>query len=131
VEIKFNDRYHIVGADIKNYLLEKSRIVVPGLGERNYHLFYQLCAGATPAEREKWALDHAGKFRILSIGGTLDVDGTDDADDYKALRNAFDVLNFTAAEVDCIFRTTSACMHLGNLEFTQNAKDEAVSDSSF
>jgi myosin heavy subunit len=35
VEIKFNDRYHIVGADIKNYLLEKSRIVVPGQGERN------------------------------------------------------------------------------------------------
>jgi len=41
VEIKFNDRYHIIGAEIRNYLLEKSRIVVPGLGERNYHLFYQ------------------------------------------------------------------------------------------
>ena len=78
MEIKFNDRFHIVGADIKNYLLEKSRIVVPGQGERNYHLFYQRCAGASPAEREKWCLDHAGKFRILSFGGTLDVDGVDE-----------------------------------------------------
>lgn len=38
VEIKFNERFHIVGANIKNYLLEKSRIVAPGAGERNYHL---------------------------------------------------------------------------------------------
>ena len=44
VEIKFN-RGVITGANVTQYLLEKSRIVTHAPDERNYHIFYEMLAG--------------------------------------------------------------------------------------
>lgn len=37
----------IKGAEIVNYLLEKSRIIQQGLQERNFHVFYHMLEGST------------------------------------------------------------------------------------
>lgn len=42
IEIQFDHHGKIVGAEIMNFLLEKTRIVSQSIGERNYHIFYQV-----------------------------------------------------------------------------------------
>lgn len=44
IELQFNNQYLICGASMRTYLLEKSRVVFQSRGERNYHIFYQLCS---------------------------------------------------------------------------------------
>uniref|UniRef100_A0A670KGK5 Myosin VC n=1 Tax=Podarcis muralis TaxID=64176 RepID=A0A670KGK5_PODMU len=51
-EISFDRRYQIIGANMRTYLLEKSRVVFQSENERNYHIFYQLCASALRPEFE-------------------------------------------------------------------------------
>lgn len=42
------DGGRIIGARIRHYLLEKARSVAPQHGERNYHIFYQVCTHPYP-----------------------------------------------------------------------------------
>ncbi|KAI8007910.1 Myosin-2 [Camellia lanceoleosa] len=46
IEIHFSAMGKICGTQIQTFLLEKSRVVQLAHGERSYHIFYQLCAGA-------------------------------------------------------------------------------------
>mmetsp|Transcript_29119 Transcript_29119/g.28160 ORF Transcript_29119/g.28160 Transcript_29119/m.28160 type:complete len:145 (+) Transcript_29119:464-898(+) len=51
----------IMGARVKNYLLEKSRVIGPASQERNYHVFYHLIRGGTEELLGKLGLLKAGK----------------------------------------------------------------------
>jgi hypothetical protein len=42
IEIQFDDGANIVGAKIRTYLLERSRLIYQPEIERNYHIFYQV-----------------------------------------------------------------------------------------
>jgi len=48
---------HIVGSYIETYLLEKSRVVRQDPGERNYHVFYQVCSSGAADIRKRLNLN--------------------------------------------------------------------------
>lgn len=70
IEIHFTNKYQIAGGFISHYLLEKSRIVTQSKEERNYHFFYQLCAGAPENVRKMLQLKSPDQFFYLSQGCT-------------------------------------------------------------
>jgi len=47
VNLKFNQQHKITGAEIRTFLLEKSRVnSASAAGERSYHIFYNILAGS-------------------------------------------------------------------------------------
>jgi myosin heavy subunit len=63
LQLSFTDDGKIIGAKVFDYLLEKSRVVNHGPGERNYHIFYYLFAGLEKDELEYYYLDDPEKYR--------------------------------------------------------------------
>ena len=62
---------------IKNYFLEKTRIIVQNSGERNFHIFYQLLAYLPEEQRSALRLKSGGHmmraddFKYLSNRNTI------------------------------------------------------------
>uniref|UniRef100_A0A8D2LYI1 Unconventional myosin-Va n=1 Tax=Varanus komodoensis TaxID=61221 RepID=A0A8D2LYI1_VARKO len=92
IEIGFDKRYRITGANMRTYLLEKSRVVFQAEDERNYHIFYQLCASAALPEFKTLRLGNADYFHYTKQGGSPVIDGIDDAKEMMNTRRACTLL---------------------------------------
>lgn len=66
IDINFNSEGAIEGAQIEQYLLEKSRIVSQNHGERNYHIFYSMLAGLSQDEKKSLGLNDASQYIYLT-----------------------------------------------------------------
>ncbi|MCJ1247273.1 Myosin type-2 heavy chain 1 [Trapelia coarctata] len=126
IEIMFDKRTEIIGAKIRTYLLERSRLVFQPLKERNYHIFYQLVAGATSAEREEWALVPVEHFDYLNQGGAPQIDGVDDKAEFDATRQSLNTIGVSAKKQAEIFRVLAALLHLGNVKITATRNDSSL-----
>lgn len=131
IEIHFdNITLKLLSARIQNYLLEKSRIVNQQLNERNYHFFYQLCAGASLEEREKYSINEANYFNYLNQSECWEIEGVDDGLNYKETRECMKVLGFTDVEQGSILSIVMGILHLGNVKFEGSDQAEILRDGS-
>ena len=127
MKIEFDRDHTVCSASIDTYLLEKSRIVTHTSGERGYHSFYQLCAGAPPDLQDKLRLLCAEDYLYLSEHGTeyVTIEGVDDAAEFDEMHGALDACGFSEDEQDAIFRLVAGILHLGNVNFIPNGQDNA------
>ncbi|XP_051954529.1 myosin VIa isoform X2 [Xyrauchen texanus] len=145
VEIHFNEKNAVVGGFVSHYLLEKSRICTQGQDERNYHIFYRLCAGASEDIQQKFHLTSPDCFRYLSRGctryfsskdsdknilqnrkspehlkaGPLKDPLLDDHGDFNRMCVAMKKIGLDDTEKLNMFRVVAGVLHLGNIDFEE------------
>lgn len=127
IEIMFDKKTEIIGAKIRTYLLERSRLVFQPLKERNYHIFYQLIAGATDLERHSLGLLPVEDFEYLNQGGAPVIDGVDDKAEFDATRKSLATIGVKEEVQSEIFRILAGLLHLGNVKIAATRTDSALS----
>jgi myosin protein heavy chain len=130
IRLQFTSGGQVAGASIRQYLLEKNRIVFQAKGERSFHIFYQLPAGASADEKKKFLLDKPEKFRYLNGSGCTTVAGVDDVEEFKHTVLAMKVMDFKQDEIDSVFRTVSGILWLGNIKFENNRDAAEIRDKT-
>ncbi|XP_048841046.1 myosin VIa isoform X2 [Brienomyrus brachyistius] len=145
VEIHFNEKNVVVGGFVSHYLLEKSRICTQSPEERNYHIFYRLCAGASEDISQQLHLGSPDAFRYLNRGctrffsskdtekeilqnrkspqhlkaGPLKDPLLDDHSDFNRMCVAMKKIGLDDAEKLDLFRVVAGVLHLGNIDFEE------------
>lgn len=129
IEMQFTRYGKLIGAQIETYLLEKVRIVTQSLGERNYHIFFELLSGAMDARDLRQfflaATATPDDFKITCSGTYDRRDGVSDIDTFCALRHAMHTMKFSPAEQKDIFSVTAAILHASNLGFLDLGGEES------
>lgn len=126
VEVHFNEKVTVVGGFISHYLLEKSRICKQSNGERNYHVFYRLCAGAPQQIKTKLGITKAEDFLYLKQGSIKDKN-LDDVADYRRMDDSMNKVGFSDEEKANIFKVIAAVLHVGNISFEDSADKDGGS----
>lgn len=126
IEIMFDKGTNIIGAKIRTYLLERSRLVFQPLKERNYHIFYQMIAGVTDAQRQELSLLPVEHFEYLNQGNTPTIDGVDDKAEFKATMSALSTVGVDEATQGDIVRLLAGLLHMGNVKIGASRNDSVL-----
>ncbi|CAL9738005.1 myosin-2 [Monosporozyma servazzii] len=127
LEILFDKKTSIIGAKIRTYLLERSRLVYQPETERNYHIFYQLLAGLPQETKDELHLTQPTDYFYMNQGGDHEIKGMDDAKEYRITTDALELVGIDETARAGIFKILAALLHIGNIEVKKTRNDASLS----
>ncbi|KAM4843700.1 unconventional myosin-XIX isoform 3-T6 [Thomomys bottae] len=119
IQLQLNRTQQMTGAAVQTYLLEKTRVAYQASNERNFHIFYQICKGASEDERLQWHLPKGAAFSWLP-----NPEKTLEEDCFEVTREAMLHLGIDTPTQNNIFKVLAGLLHLGNIWFA-DSEDEA------
>lgn len=126
MEIFFTPGGAIIGGKVTQFLLEKSRVISQSLGERNFHIFYQLFTDKTL--KKTLMLDTPNSYNYLNKSKCTEVPDIDDAKEFVETKNAMTAMGISKKDQDRLFELLAAILHLGNIGFTPTGDGCRVSN---
>lgn len=127
LEILFDKDTNIVGARIRTYLLERLRLVFQPATERNYHIFYQLLAGASEEMKTEFGLTKVEDYEYVNQGGAPQIAGVDDVAEFAATNEALALIGVDASQQHEIYKVLAALLHIGNIAIPVTRNDAHLS----
>uniref|UniRef100_A0A673CT73 Myosin X, like 1 n=1 Tax=Sphaeramia orbicularis TaxID=375764 RepID=A0A673CT73_9TELE len=119
IQLHFSQNGNIQGGCIIDCILYYfNRVVRQNPGERNYHIFYSLLAGADKDHRDMYLLSEGPEsYHYLSQAGCVQDSSLDDKQLFDSVMEALKVMEFTEEEIRDVFKLLSAVLQMGNIEF--------------
>ncbi|CAI5438217.1 unnamed protein product [Caenorhabditis angaria] len=131
VEIVFSRGGEPIGGKLSNFLLEKSRVVFQNEGDRNFHIFYQLCAGVDKNLRSNLGIGELKYYNYLNMSGVFKAEDTDDGKEFENTLNAMKVVGISDQEQLEVLRLVSSVLHIGNITFTEENNFASVAGKDY
>lgn len=114
-EVAFGSNGEIIGAEIKNFLLEKTRVVHQAKGERNFRIFYQLMAHK--AVLPELSLDLCEQWRYLN---PVPLRADQETQGFTDVQQA--AVGLSIGSWKDYLAVLAAILHIGNLRFQVGEK---------
>uniref|UniRef100_A0A8C4UUB2 non-specific serine/threonine protein kinase n=1 Tax=Falco tinnunculus TaxID=100819 RepID=A0A8C4UUB2_FALTI len=135
LEMKFTCGGTVVGAQISEYLLEKSRVVHQAVGEKNFHIFYYIYAGL--AEKKKLAHYKLSEYRppryLQNDHFRIVQDFMNNSfykSQFESIEQCFKVIGFTLEELGSVYSVLAAILNVGNIEFSAVVSEHMIDKSN-
>ncbi|XP_038826851.1 unconventional myosin-Ih-like isoform X1 [Salvelinus namaycush] len=134
MDIQFDHMGGAVGGHILSYLLEKSRVVHQNHGERSFHIFYQLVEGGEEDLLRWLGLErNCQRYSYLvqvGEGECAKVSSVNDKSDWKTVRKALSIIEFSESNIESLFAIIASVLHLGNVTFVADSQGYATLNNS-
>ena len=128
LKVQYAPNGDIVGGELTDYLLEKSRVVNLSETDRNCHIFYQLLSGASDDLRGRLKLtSKPADYKILSQSQSRTIPGVNDKAEFEVVSSDLTSLGFSSAEEERMMKLVATILHLGDITF--EPLDETKSES--